>query len=70
MMSASPEEPSRAEGLRERHIVRDKSSQSQGANGAEAVLDDSSHATKGKKTFGRTPDGTSKLQDYPLERLV
>lgn len=66
-MSASPEEPSTAEGLRERHIAQAKSSQVQAANGTEPVIEDgSSHAGKGKKkTFGRTPDGTGKLCNSP-----
>lgn len=65
-MSASPEEPSTAEGLRERHIVQAKSSQVQAANGAEPVVEDgSSHTGKEKKTFGRTPDGTGELCTFP-----
>jgi hypothetical protein len=66
MMSASPEEPSTVEGLRERHITQAKSTDFNEANGTEpAVEDDSGHAKKEKKTFGRTPDGTSELCKFP-----
>jgi hypothetical protein len=64
-MSASSEEPSTAEGLRERHIVQPKVGQIQAANGAEPVIEDgSSHADKVKKTFGRTPNGTGELRSF------
>jgi hypothetical protein len=64
-MSASPEEPSAAEGLRARHAVQPKVSPIQAANGTEPVTEDSSsHAGKKKKTFGRTPDGTGELCNF------
>jgi hypothetical protein len=56
-MSTSHEPPTRAEGLRERHGLSDvKEVSSSTAAGDAAVVED---VEKEKKTFGRTPDGTS-----------
>jgi hypothetical protein len=67
-MSASPPEASTAEGLRERHISQTKSSQINIANGTEPVVENGNgHAWKEKKTFGRTPDGTGELRNFPLQ---
>jgi hypothetical protein len=67
-MSTSPEEPSTAGGLRERHVIQAKNSQVQVASGTDPVIKDGScHAGKEKKTFGRTPDGTGELCNFPLK---
>lgn len=58
-MSTSHEPPTRAEGLRERHGLSDvKNAPNVTDAGDAAVVEDSE---KEKKTFGRTPDGTSKF---------
>lgn len=64
-MSTSHEPPTRAEGLRERHGLSDvKNAPNVTDAGDAAAVED---AEKEKKTFGRTPDGTSKFMSRAPE---
>ncbi len=67
MMNTPSDELSLIDGLRERHVVSERSSETQEAGGVEALLKDgTNHASKGKKTYGRTPDGNGKPCKPPL----
>lgn len=58
-MSTSHEPPTRAEGLRERHGLSDEKNTPNVTDAGDAAAVE--ELEKEKKTFGRTPDGTSKF---------
>lgn len=64
-MSTSHEPPTRAEGLRERHGLSDEKNTPNVINAGDAA--DVEELEKEKKTFGRTPDGTSKFLSRAAE---
>lgn len=64
-MSTSHEPPTRAEGLRERHGLSDVKDAPNVTDAGDAAAVE--ELEKEKKTFGRTPDGTSKFLAYAPE---